>query len=358
MNEELRRFIKESLEQGQSREVIREVLLQAGWPERDLRNALAAFAEVDFPVAVPRPRPYLHAREAFFYLVSFIALYVTAFSFGALVFGLIERTFPDALDRAGSYSSEGHATAIAAVIVAFPAYLLLMRWLGAQVVADPERRESLVRRWLTYLTLVVGAAIILGDLIALLASFLTGEPTLRFVLKAVAILIITSVILGYYLWDMRQVESKAGAAGGATTPTLRFIVVGVVIVVVLCVGYAIFLLGAPSQQRDLRADERRIDNLANISFNIDTYWELNGKLPESLVDMSGPRYSVHSIEDPETGAPYEYHPTEEAAYELCAIFATDSSRRNDGDLSFSDLTWGHGVGRACFALEAKSRSNP
>ena len=80
MNEELRQFIKESLEQGIDRESIRNVLLEAGWQQHDLRSAFAAFAEIDFPVAVPQPRPNLHAREAFLYLVSFIALYAFAFS--------------------------------------------------------------------------------------------------------------------------------------------------------------------------------------------------------------------------------------------------------------------------------------
>ena len=99
MNEELRRFIKECLEKGIDRDEIRNVLLEAGWQERDVRSALDDFADVDFPVAVPRPRPYRHAREAFLYLVSFIALYVFAFSLGAVLFGLIDHTFSDSLDR-------------------------------------------------------------------------------------------------------------------------------------------------------------------------------------------------------------------------------------------------------------------
>ena len=85
MNNELRSFIKESLERGQSKDTIHAVLMQAGWEDGEVRNGLAAFADVDFPIAVPRPTPYLHAREAFLYLVSFIALYVSAISFGFLV---------------------------------------------------------------------------------------------------------------------------------------------------------------------------------------------------------------------------------------------------------------------------------
>ena len=50
--------------------------IEAGWQETEVRSGLSGFADVDFSVAVPRPAPYLYAREAFLYLVSFIALYV------------------------------------------------------------------------------------------------------------------------------------------------------------------------------------------------------------------------------------------------------------------------------------------
>ena len=103
---------------------------------------------------MPRPTPYVHAREAFLYLISFIALYVSAISFGYLVFGLIDRAFPDALDFRDRYPSGGEATSIASVIVAFPLYLFLMKRLSTEVAVDPDKRLSLVRRWLTYLTLV------------------------------------------------------------------------------------------------------------------------------------------------------------------------------------------------------------
>ena len=169
-------------------------------------------------MAVPRPRPNLHAREAFLYLVSFIALYAFAFSLGSILFSLTDHTFSDSLNRYGSYPSSARATAIAAVIVAFPLYLVLMRRLALSVATDPERRQSLVRRWLTYLTLVVGAAIILGDFIALLASLLTGDPTVNFFLKVTAVLLIVVPIFGYYLWDMRQAEDQVSISVARATP--------------------------------------------------------------------------------------------------------------------------------------------
>ena len=353
MNEELRQFIKESLEKGIDRESIRNVLLEAGWQERDLRSALAAFSDVDFPVAVPRPRPYLHAREAFLYLVSFISLYVFAFSLGTVLFGLIDHTFSNSLNRYSSSPSTGEATAIAAVIVAFPLYLILMRRLASAVATDPERRQSLVRRWLTYLTLVVGAGIILGDIIALLASLLTGDPTLNFFLKVAAVLLIVIPIFGYYLWDMRQAEDQVAGSTARATPILRALVIAAVVVVVAAVGYSIYVIGTPGQQRDIRLDRERVNDLRRISNNIDTYLELNEEMPASLLDLLGPQYYVRSIEDPDTGAPYEYRILEDTDYELCAIFAAEIPEREVERRPFLETIWDHGPGRTCFMLTAK-----
>lgn len=353
MNEELRRFIKESLERGIDRESIRNVLLEAGWQERDVRSALAAYVDVDFPVAVPRPRPYLHAREAFLYLVSFIALYVFAFSLGAVLFGLIDHTFSDSLDRYRSSPSTADATAIAAVIVAFPLYLILMRRLTGAVAVDPERRQSLVRRWLTYLTLVVGAGIILGDIIALLASLLTGDPTVNFFLKVAAVLLIVVPIFGYYLWDMRQAEAEVSASAARAAPILRGLVIAAVVVVVATVGYSIYVVGTPGQQRNVRLDEQRIDDLRSISRNIDRYYEINDAMPATLFDLQRSQYSVWSIEDPETGRQYGYHLVGGVDYELCAVFNAESPERRDERRPFSESIWDHGPGLTCFALTAE-----
>ena len=354
MNEELRRFIKESLERGIDRETIRAVLLEAGWQERDVRSALAAFADVDFPVAVPRPRPYLHAREAFLYLVSFISLYVFAFSLGAVLFGLIDHTFPDTLHRYRSPASAADATALAAVIVAFPLYLFLMRRLAVAVAADPERRQSLVRRWLTYLTLVVGAGIILGDIIALLASLLTGDPTVSFFLKVAVVLLIVAPIFGYYLWDMRQAEDEVSASARRAAPILRALAIAAVVVVVATVGYSIYVIGTPVQQRQIRLDEQRIEDLRSISRNVDRYYEFNGAMPANLFDLQGPQYSVQSIVDPDTGRPYGYHLVGGVDYELCAVFNAESPERRDERRPFSESIWDHGPGLTCFALTAEA----
>ena len=352
MNRELRAFIKETLERGHDREEIRTVLLNAGWHESEVRTGLSSFAASDFPVAVPRPTPYLYAREAFLYLVSFIALYVAAISFALLAFGLIDHAFRDVLDYRDGYPSAGQATAIASVIIAFPLFLFLSRHLARHVSLDPERRQSLVRRWLTYLTLVVGAGIILGDLIALLANLLTGDPTPQFALKTVSILFIAGCIFGYYFWEMRRTEDTASTPGNS--PVIRVLLAIIIVAVVGSIGYALFLTGSPDQQRNIRLDRERVSNLSNIADNIDAYWDLNQGLPQELTQLSGRSYYVDRIHDPETDEPYEYRVLGGSGYELCAVFSTDSDEAGSRGRPFSRRAWDHGAGRTCFQLEAQA----
>ncbi len=359
MSNELYSFVKESLEKKMGRGDIKQALVQAGWQEEEVQKVLASFAEVDFPVPVPKPKPYLQAREAFLFLISFIALYITAFSFGMLMFSFIEKLFPDPVSY-GFFSPRGLTTALASLIIAFPLYFFMMRLLGRAAAKDPERRQSKVGKWLTYITLVIAAGIIIGDLIAVLSSLLSGELTTRFILKAFTVLAITGSIFGYYLWslqreekedkDKRRVSQKAALglkifAGAVTTS------------IIVSVLYGFFLVGTPASQRLITFDDRRVSDLQSITYAIDAYWQRNNALPESLEDLRGPSYYVNSIQDLKTGMPYEYRIISENAYELCAVFETESSAKEDLRAipkPFSEQIWNHGIGRTCFTLEVRA----
>lgn len=125
-----------------------------------------------------------------------------------------------------------------------------------------------------------------------------------------------------------------------------------VIVVVLAVAIAGLLAsGSPSRERARRLDETRVNNLESITYGIDQYWNENETLPQTLADLQKERtVFVQSISDPETGEMYEYRPTGERTYELCAVFATESSR--DTRLGRTSGFWTHGMGRTCFEAEA------
>ena len=71
---ELELFVRESLSRGQTRAAIQKALSEAGWSEEQTAGVLDGYAQVDFPVPVPRPRASVSALEAFQYLVLFATL--------------------------------------------------------------------------------------------------------------------------------------------------------------------------------------------------------------------------------------------------------------------------------------------
>ena len=206
--QELETFVKEALRQGSSRSSIERVMLEAGWTKEQAKSALGAFADFSFPVPVPRPRPHLSAREAFLYLVMFSTLYFAAFNLGSLLFDIINRAFPDPAshDYYRDMFWDSIRWSISSLIIAFPVFLFISRFIGREVAANPVKRLSPVRRWLTYITLFVASAIMLGDMTTLVYNVLGGELTVRFLLKAVVAGAIAGTIFGYYLWDLRQEE--------------------------------------------------------------------------------------------------------------------------------------------------------
>ncbi|MEZ5998745.1 MAG: DUF5671 domain-containing protein [Hyphomonas sp.] len=210
-NSTLTQFVKEALEKGQDRAGIRAALTGAGWRTEEVDEALAGFADVPFPVAVPKPQAYLSAREAFFYLLFFILLGVVAYNLGSLLFALIDTWVPDKLDAANEYRLTWRDSqirgAMAGLIVGTPIFLWLARLLLRARVANPALQRSRIRKWLIYVSLVIAGAVLVGDAIALVYSFLSGELSLRFSLKAIVVAGIAGSIFGYFITNAERDEA-------------------------------------------------------------------------------------------------------------------------------------------------------
>ena len=208
MASELHSFVRDALAAGQPKPEITKALQAAGWQTDEISAAVGSFADVPFPIPVPRRKPYLSARETFIYLVLFTCLYLSAYNFGALLFQFIERAFPDALQYYYEANSSAIRMAVSSLIVAFPIYIWLTRLTLDGIRRDPDKKASKIRKWLTYLTLFVAAGIIIGDLIAINLNLLGGELTVRFALKVLTVLLIAGLVFGYYLWDLRTEEKE------------------------------------------------------------------------------------------------------------------------------------------------------
>ena len=137
-SENLTTFVNQALTRGAPRAEIEGALLAAGWSKRQARDALAAFADVAFPIPVPRPRPYTDAREAFLYGLLFVALYVSAYHLGMLVFTFIERAFPQAAEIPRLREAiRGPASVL---VVALPVFVYVSRLIDREVRSDPSKR--------------------------------------------------------------------------------------------------------------------------------------------------------------------------------------------------------------------------
>ncbi len=203
---ELDAFVKDALQHA-SKQQIDAVLREAGWPADQIKSALDLFADTAFPIPVPKPRVALSAQEAFLYLIIFSTLYFSAYHLGSLSFDFINRALPDpAMAQNGAFHMDGMRWSIASLVIAFPVFLWASWHAGQQVANDPVKRLSPVRRWLTYITLFIAAAILIGDLTTLVYNVLGGELASRFLLKVATVAIIAGTIFGYYLSDLRRVE--------------------------------------------------------------------------------------------------------------------------------------------------------
>ena len=355
VNEELTRFVREALSRGAGRDEIEEALGDAGWRQSDIDKALSAWVDREFVAPIPRPRPYMGAREAFLYLVLFAALYTAAISFGNVAFVLINRAFADvAFTPPAAASAEMLRWGLAYLVISFPAFLLVQRLVRRVLRSDPELRSSRIRKWLTYMTLFLAAGVLAGDLIALVFFALGGELAVRFVLKAAIVAAIAGSVFGYYFWDLRQDESEPAEDGdGSRLPATFATVSSVAVAAAVVLG--LVAVGSPGSARDRGLDVERISNLRDIVRGVDVYWERNGALPESLDALSAERdITVLSIFDPEGRAPYAYRTTDQKTYTLCATFSRDAptDQASLRTYPYRERFWRHPAGYHCFDLEA------
>lgn len=205
-------FIDSALRAGKTRQQISETLASAGWPPEQIADGLRCFADVDFPVPVPKPRAQLSARDAFLYLLMFGTLYVCAFQLGNLLFDFINLAFPDELRPFEAQRAESSIRwATASLIIAFPIFLWLHTKMQRELRLVPARRQSGVRRWLIYLTLLVAAGVILGDSITLVYNLLSGELSARFVLKVLVVAAIAGAAFTYFIHLVRQDAEEPAA---------------------------------------------------------------------------------------------------------------------------------------------------
>jgi len=199
-------FIDAAKSKGASDEFIVRLLKEHGWPEKEIYQTFSAHYEGLTGVVVPQHGAGAEsAKEAFLYLVSFATLGTWTIELGSLLFTYIDTWLPDRFSPSRAFSGASSvATELASIIVAFPVYAWVQRYLNREIAANPEKRASGVRKWLSHLALFVAAGCAIADLITFIDYFIRGELTAHFVLKVITVLVIAGGVLWYYLVSLRE----------------------------------------------------------------------------------------------------------------------------------------------------------
>jgi Domain of unknown function (DUF5671) len=209
MHESLSRFIDAARTKGMDPPTIFLLLRSSGWKEKEIADALAA-RELAMPL--PERAGVGSARDAFFHLLAFTALYAWAISLISLAFAYIEFAFPDPAERMSTYSVEGALqgvrAALATLVVAYPLFLVVWWFLLREIRRFPEKAKGGVRRWLASLSLFVGAVTIMADGITVVYYVVAGDLTIRFLLKVVALFVVAAALFVYLAMTLRS-EAEA-----------------------------------------------------------------------------------------------------------------------------------------------------
>jgi hypothetical protein len=337
-------FIEASKAKGASDDFLTGFLSRRGWSADDIDRGLGQYWERATGLPVPERKGVGEsARDAFLYLLSFSTLATWSAALGSLFFQFINYWIADTVSPGNPYGFRSAVTwQMASIAVAFPIYLVVMRLIARESV-DRERLRSGVRKWLTYIALFLTAGAMICDLICFLDYFLTGELTLRFVLKCAVVMLICGGIFAYYLGSLCR-DQPADEASQRLRNRLFAGAACAMVTVAFCIGLGV--AGTPARQRLIEADKKRVQDLRNLAMSIKSRHDQSGALPTSLTLPAFPHAA-----DPVTGVAYEYHIQFGAAYNLCAVFSTASEDDRNPYLS-SEQFWRHNAGRTCFALDA------
>ena len=284
------------------------------------------------------------AKFAFFYMLSLVALVFTALSTGMIIFQIINKLIPDVPGFfQGSFSDSSLKYAISQLIIAAPIFFLTMRQIHKYLFSGELDNNSGIRKWLTYFMLFVSSVVLIGWLIGTLNSFMQGELTTKFLLKAITAIGISATVFSYFLYDIKRKEVK-----GVRDSRIKIFLIGSLIVVVAALVGSLFVVESPSQARERKLDSMVINNFNEIDQAVNIYYTENKELPKSLVilqeDISFLRDK--DLKDPATNKTYEYKVSGDKTYELCATFRTESLDEAGREYYFDDR-WQHEAGEQC-----------
>ncbi len=253
----------------------------------------------------------------FLSLGTVVTLIVTVSAFLTLAFETLNHVFRDVLTDSytygyANYSYEGMRSALALLIIIFPTYLVIQYfWSKQSTVSRLSHWNDVLRRWALYVILFLVSITIITDLVVLVRYFVSGEITTRFIFKVLLTLLVAIKIGLYYT---RTLQEKR-------VFIVAHVVTGSIAVLALIV-WSFSVIGSPVHQRKLRIDQKRIDDLQSIQYQVINYWQQKEMLPVTIAQLNNPLSSYMVPTDPEfeKGKQYLYTKISDKEFQLCASF--------------------------------------
>ncbi len=214
-------------------------------------------------------------KDFFLNLGALISLYILVPTLIILLFRIIDVAFP----RVGSFSfTPSISFPVATVIVCFPIYIFISWLLGKSFILDPEKRNIVFKKWITYITLFITGVVIAGDLVTLIYTFLDGQiVSTGFALKILAVFVVAAAVFIYHIAELlnKLTVSRSRIAGSIAT---------IAVIAVIILGFSV--IGSPRTQRLMRYDQLKINDLQGIQYQITLYWQAKRRTSQFLFQIS------------------------------------------------------------------------
>lgn len=268
----------------------------------------------------PHTAAKLSPKFFFISLGVFVTLVTSVVSLLSLLFATLDKHFPDALNAVynygyNTYDYSAMRASLATLIIFFPLFIVLSSFWVKLIEKNMSHADAIVKKWMLYLIIFFASLVAVIDLVTLVNYFVSGEITTRFIYKVLSVLVVAAIGIFYYFRELNS-ETMKKSIRVASSVAATVIVLGAIIA-------SFLVMGSPFTQRTLRLDDRRVQDLQSIQSQVITYWQQKQKLPAALSDLSNPLTNYSLPVDPEfdQGKIYEYKPTGNLSFDLCATFS-------------------------------------
>ncbi len=277
------------------------------------------------------------AKITFFYLLSLFGLVFTALMSGMIVFQIINKFIPEAINYSSYFSAEQLRFAISAVIIATPVYYWMTFLIQKSLKSEELSKESQLRKWMTYIIIFVASIVIIVSLIGIINNYLSGALTSKIALKILTTILISGTVLSYYLYDLKRTNFEKNVVVKIYFWSSLFFVL-----VVLVAGFLV--TDSPAQVRKMKHDSQIVRSFDRARYAIEDYVRENKTLPKKISDMDNFLMSDNRFKIGD----FEYKVVNQNTYELCADFETNNKDNSSLVNRYIEKEWLHDRGHQCF----------